>query len=365
MNVKDIKKYYKNLPWNKIFLRVQMLVNQVYIETKKHNLKRVYRLQNYIMNSVEMKVLILKKVMTKIYSLYYSNKKKDKASFNQFVFQFLRYKSYEDNKNDKNHFIIKKLIKHNLIYFCTKPLFTARLSKYFNQEKNLYFSSYIISKRKYYYYLKNKYIDKKIILPDYIKNNLVYIINKVDYLDLCKPCKSKYFISRGKYNYFTHVHNLKNLNCFTEIVNQIILPDLNWYYFNTIKKDKSAKKLKKSSGYIKTKISCLSKSFKFHLKRRFLINKFKLSYYIFINLKYNYLISKINYLYCNWFDSIDHFVNIQIFSSFNLLMNQVLNFNTTKVMPHVVSYKTSVYKINSLLNKSVYIFNLNRSYSLY
>lgn len=365
MNVKDIKKYYKNLPWNKIFLRVQMLVNEVYIETKKHNLRRVYKLQNYIINSVEMKVIILKKVMPKIYFLYYSNKKKYKASFNQFVIQFLRYKSDRDNKNDNNYFVIKKLIRHNLIYICTKPLFTARLSKYLNQEKKLYFLSYVISKKKYYYYLKNKYIEKKIILPNYIKSNLVYIINTVDYLDLCKPCKSKYFINRGKYNYFTHVHNLRSLNSFTEIVHQIILPDLSWYYFNTIKKDKYEKKIKKSSEYIKTEISCLSKFFKFYLKRRFLINKFKISHYIFVNLKYNYLISKINYLYYNCFDSIDNFVNIQMFSNFNLLINQVLNFNITKVMPCLVSYKTSIYKMNSLFNKSVYIFNLNRSYSSY
>lgn len=71
------KSYWLNFSWSKIHLRILMLMKQIFIETRKHNLKNVYKLQNYLINSNELKVFELNQIISKVYSFYYQKEKKN------------------------------------------------------------------------------------------------------------------------------------------------------------------------------------------------------------------------------------------------------------------------------------------------
>ena len=365
MKLADNKRYWKSLPWNKIFLRIQMLVNQIFIETKKHNLKRVQSLQNYIVNCNELKILVLNKTIPKLYILYYIHNKRYDFLDNSFNSILIKNLFFNKKHSSKNFATLKTLIKQSLIYICTRPLFEARLSRYTNNNTKLYIASYLVSKKKYYYYLSNKYIQKKIVLPKYIRNSLIDTLNRINYLDIFKLYKSRHNKNLDSHNYLKYLFNLENLNFLIQILTQFILPDSNWYNFSTIKKERYGKKSYKRTKQIKKDMTYLLKSFKFYLKLRFLINKLKISNYIFTNFKLYSLDKKINYLYYIWYDSINNFINLYSVTQCHLLMNQVLNLVLKKTISNSISYKNKIYKVNTSLNKLTYLFNLNSYYSSY
>nr|YP_009122225.1 putative group II intron reverse transcriptase/maturase protein [Vertebrata lanosa]AJH65983.1 putative group II intron reverse transcriptase/maturase protein [Vertebrata lanosa] len=73
----NIKTCWQSLFWSKIHLRILMLIKQIFIETKKHNLSYVYKLQNYLINSNELKLFELNAIISKTYFFYYKKEKKN------------------------------------------------------------------------------------------------------------------------------------------------------------------------------------------------------------------------------------------------------------------------------------------------
>lgn len=272
---------------------------------------------------------------------------------------------YEKGHDSKNFITLKKLIKQSLICVCTRPLFEARLSKYINSNTQLDVSNYILSKTKYYYYISNKYIQKKIVLSKYIRNNLINTLNTINYFNIFKLYKSRYNKNLDNRNYSKYLFNLESLNFLIQIVTQFILPDSEWYNFNTIKKERYIKKSDKKTKQIKKDIHYLLKYFKFYLKLRFLVSKLKISNYIFTNFKSYSLAKKINYLYYSWYDVINNFIDLYFITQCNLLINQVLHLVVKKTISNLIGYKNEIYKVNTSLNKLAYIFNLNHYYSSY
>lgn len=367
MSIANTAKYFNNLPWNKVYLRVQMLINQIFIETKKHNLKRVYSLQNYIINSNELKIFILTKIIPTIYNLNYSNNNKYKYKVlnnNSFLISIIN--TFCDYKcNDKNFITLKRTITQNLIYICTKPLFEGRSCKYLNNKNRLYFSQQVMKRHKYFYYLSNEYIEKKIILPRYIKKHLVNILQTVSYLDLLKLYKSKCNKNINNFHYLEYISNTENFNFLIQILTKIVLSDFNWYYFSCTKKERYYNKTSQVLKNKKSQVSSLVPFLKYNLKYEFSIGNLKISHYIFINQKYNFLINKLSHLYYISYNSINSFITICINSQLNLLINQLFNLVTKKNISKTINYKKNIYKINTLLNKLTYVFNLNNYYALH
>nr|YP_009395362.1 hypothetical protein [Polysiphonia infestans]ARW64342.1 hypothetical protein [Polysiphonia infestans] len=329
-----------------------MLINQIFIETKKHNLNLVYRLQNYILNSDELKLFVLNKIMPKLYILFYINKKKN---FNLDILE-------NEKINNKDYITLIELVRQNLIYICTKPVFKARSIQSLRNYNNLFIPIRKLTESKYYYYLSNKYITKKIMLPAYIKNTIIHLLDSISYLDLSKLYKSKHNTNSDRYNSLSYLKNFDNINFSIQIIDQIYLTDSSWYKFNSMKNRNRKEDFRKHLKSEKSEISYLIEYFKHYFKRKFLISKSRISYYLSTNIKKNSLIKKINYLYQSWYLLIDEFISEFMVNKFNLLINKILNLLIKKNKLYPANYINNIYKINTQLNKLNYLFNLNKSY---
>lgn len=274
----EVKKQinFSHLHWDKIFLRVNRLIKQVYYETKKHSMRCAHQLQMYIINSIELKIFVFKYVVLELYRLYYLDKN-IKYRFDQ------RYKKQKVKIKSQNQQInLRKILKQHLIYICTKPMFDARLPRSYKQTCILKKNKFCITKDNYYYYQNIKYIEKKLELPTHIKENILYCIETLSYVDILKFYKSKYKFNINNIEYLDYVDCLKYKSFLNNILDILNLTDCMWYKFNCIKKVKHQIKMLDDNSL---NISKSIKSFKYSLKFRFLLSDIRFSRYLELKKK--------------------------------------------------------------------------------
>lgn len=342
-----------NLPWDKIFLRVNRLIKQIYYETKKHNIRCAYQLQMYIINSIDLKIFVFKHIVFELYTLYYLDRD-------------LKYRFGQKNREQKvkiksqnQEIDLRKILKQHLIYLCTKPMFDARLPKSYEQICRLRKNKYCIKKGNYYYYQNIKYIEKKLKLPNYIKENIIYCMETLSYVDILKLYTSKYKINTENYKYLSYVRSLKYksfLHCILDILDST---DYMWYNFTYIKRAKNRiGVLDNSNLYVPQFI----KSFKYGLKFKFLLKKIRFSRYLESTKKQNFLVNRLFPVYENWYSVINQFVDLSNTNLYNYVINQAI-FSWIKKQNFSVLLNTrNTSTLNVILNKKTYIYNIKRYY---
>lgn len=340
-----------NLPWSKIFLRINRLINQIYFETKKHNIEHVYRLQMYMVNSIELKIFVFKYIISELYSLYYLdiNKKLNRYTEQQTK----RIKSFNLEIN------LKRVIKEHLMYICINPMFDARSSSSWKQICKSKTSKYYFKKNSHYHYQNIKYIEKKLKIPSYIKESIMYYLETVNYIDLLKFYESKYKINIDNLEYLGYVNYLKYNNFLSKILDKLNLTDSMWYKFNYIKKVQYRVELLDNNNF---DISNISKSLKYYLKFRFLLKKAKFFKYLKFIRNKNSLTQKLFSIYQNWYDKMGKFIYLLDIRSTNNLINQAIYLLIKKQRLTILLNGKSVRAVNLLVNKTIYIFNIKRYY---
>lgn len=130
----NIAKYTINydtlIPWRKIYLRILMLQKQIYNYTKRHRLTYITRVQNYLTNSNEAKVLAIKSTLDKLLHYYVKpkyNKHYDRQLMYLNVLRSFFDKSLLKRRDSK---IIIEAIKQNLLLLFLEPYQKARTTLY-------------------------------------------------------------------------------------------------------------------------------------------------------------------------------------------------------------------------------------------
>nr|YP_010156054.1 group II intron reverse transcriptase maturase protein [Cumathamnion serrulatum]QQY85271.1 group II intron reverse transcriptase maturase protein [Cumathamnion serrulatum] len=173
---------WNSLPWKKINTRIIIIQHKIYKAAKQYNLKHLYQLQKYLLNSTEAKINAIQYVTDKLY-LYNKQKKIIRYTIYDSS-KFCIFKNlYKYNLYNDYYFIIDQ-IKQYLIYLCIKPEWESKFFINYVKERNTTIIDDINHLEKYYLYnnlfkynKKNKYIFmknilKKIRFSKYIQKNL-------------------------------------------------------------------------------------------------------------------------------------------------------------------------------------------------
>ena len=343
-----------NILLRRIHLRINMLMKLIFVETKKHNLKYVCKLQNYLVNSSEAKILMLRISILEIYHAHYKNIKDTLIYINinskKIISNLYQSSHYYSNKKIEED-TIKKYLKYNLAYMCIRPVWQARSVKNIHKQLN--------NKSEY-----NEY--SFFFISDYLKKSLkpyIDINQSIKYLLQDLVCINNPFTQNIMYrDYFKSFRRTPLISYKTQnylIINLIyciFLDNLNWYLFNNLKKEDLLKYV-----YHCNIINCRQREMNILIKE------------VVYSLRYN-LIQKQksieNYIFrlCNNFYSKTQLdTNAKESNRLNFYVNQILNSILRKRLNRFLKKKTIYYSIrtkNSVLNKLIYICNLNTSYKI-
>nr|YP_009397830.1 hypothetical protein [Sonderella linearis]ARW67016.1 hypothetical protein [Sonderella linearis] len=357
---------WDKLPWIKINLRILMLQKKIYIASKKCNLYYLYKVQNYLMNSNEAKVLAIHKTLEYI-SRYYNTYNKEQYVVNNYdkvlILKFLYYFEYL-----KNQIFIKIIenIKQYLLYLCIQPEWKAKFSKkidhYFydldllkinNYTKKYYFNLHIIQKLR-----GNKFITQSI--KNWLHNN--HCIN-FDHI-------SKASFQKNEMKDYSDTSII--LSYLYRFLNKIILIDYNWYFFYNLKNNFILKRIKSKNNYIlyineknNIYLYSLHKIIKLTLYR---INHFN---YLKINssLKKNTLLYKFSIILQELYKLKLNFISLKKVKITCFIVNKSLHHwlkKHIKINNYFIKYKKNYINIyNDFLNRDIYNQNINKYYVEY
>nr|ARW64956.1 hypothetical protein [Polysiphonia sertularioides] len=346
----------KNIMLSKIHLRLSMLMKLIFTETKKHNLDYVYKLQNYLINCNEAKILVLSNLIPDTYYKYYDNikNKLNNTQKNDASTRSGLYKIYEKVQKPRlERKIIKRHLEQNLVYLCIKPVWTARSIRYTNEiirQESVY-----NKQKKCSFFSADPYLKKKLMSYMRAYQQVGELLE--DLISL--SCKSKYYIIYKKFSKNSKKTKLtwreSSEYLIVGLIYKILVNDLNWYLLNSSKKENSCKKLIKKGSQLhhRKKIDILSKKLLRTNDDRLIIrNERQLEYYTFKWFRHFYSKNK-------------SFKKIKDSIKLNLYVNQILNSTFKKQSKSRIRKKDLLYKIkirNSIINKLIYVNNLSTEY---
>lgn len=120
---------WKNLPWKKVYKRIYKLQKNIYKASKVNNLKVLYKLQEYILNCNDAKLVAVQKVSEHIFQDYINNNK-DKYILNdkdKTIIYNMLFKQYIYDRHI--NYIVQK-VHYYLVYLCLKPEWEAKILAY-------------------------------------------------------------------------------------------------------------------------------------------------------------------------------------------------------------------------------------------
>nr|YP_009399903.1 hypothetical protein [Tolypiocladia glomerulata]ARW69722.1 hypothetical protein [Tolypiocladia glomerulata] len=324
--------------WRKIKLRVSMIMKQIFLETKKHNLIYVYKLQNYLINSTEFQIFVFNRLNTKFSSFYYVSRKK------------LLNKTKESFGDEKLLRRVYQVTKQDILFNCISPTYNARIIDYKIENLKL---DFLNDKNKYFNCLSNKYLNKKLICSNYIKKNVIFFLDRTEYIDCYYYYNKKLNKNMSKYSYSKF--SLYKNDLLKIIINSIVLTDFHWYDFCKSKKN----------------IHQESKEEKIYLKQQLILLKYiyaPIKYYIrdilisklFIKINSTTLSNQIVYWYIKFFSLTHQLINRKTTQLIGLIVNHKL-YHLVKKNTHLLS-RYLKYKANIILNKNIYLYNIEAFY---
>nr|QCI04590.1 hypothetical protein [Apoglossum ruscifolium] len=195
------------LPWSKIYARIIILQKKIYKATKEYKFKSVYKLQKYLLNSNEAKIISIKYILSELY-IYNKYKKKIKYILSD-KDKFTILKNLSISSNNNRFSIIIEQIRQYLIYLCIKPEWEAKFLCYLNTNNNLINNDNSIDSL-------NKYYSKIVLFNSSIKNQKLFIIN------ILKNIKSLKYIQDNLYYWLCNNYYIKLNNINTNFSIQIL-----------------------------------------------------------------------------------------------------------------------------------------------
>nr|QCI04744.1 hypothetical protein [Bornetia secundiflora] len=250
-----MKKSWISLPWQNIYLRILVIQRKICQSTKQYNKNNLYKLQKYLLNCNEAKILSVHKIteaLSKYCNHYLYNKKiriNDKQKY--LLLQLLLGDKIESSINI--HVLLEQ-IKQYLVYLCIQPEWRAKLDFKYQHKVNLYrnsskdrddfisslfvyhssFYNRIVIEKKcdcicffYNKYLTTNYVITKLQSFNYINKSIVYWLNNnyiVQYINSFQSCTYRY-ISKISYKHYNVLYILQYLLC------HVLWLGSNWYTF--------------------------------------------------------------------------------------------------------------------------------------
>lgn len=347
--------HLNNIWWRKIHLRVKMLMKLILVETRKHNLQYVYKLQNHLINSNEAKVLSIKMNIFKAYSLHYKNIKNELAHINanseKIISNLHKLSEYCKSLNFR-YDLINEHLKKNLIYICIKPVWQARLIKHLN--KNV---DNICIYNKYSCFFMDKYLIKRLMSYMYINKSISQCICDVVGLN-----NQTMYISKNEKYYYRYrksdfIQYKTQSDTIIELIYHVSLNDLAWYLFNTLKKEP----LEKTIVISKKNTHCQRKEYLSAKKT------IKLHDYNLVTRYQKSLDGYVVKFFQNLYKKIQLFVYIKESIELNLYISQVLHTLIKKKLNRHIKRSRIVRDLktaNVKLNRLLYVNNLNTHYNI-
>nr|YP_010619257.1 hypothetical protein orf353 [Amplisiphonia pacifica]WAX03270.1 hypothetical protein orf353 [Amplisiphonia pacifica] len=342
-----------------------MITKQIYIAMKKYDLIYVYKLQKYIMNCNEIKVMLIKKIFCDLV-IYYNNSSKIKLLIKQInkldILNSLvvkRLQSYQVNN------ILIEYIKQHLIYKSIEPTWKAKISK-----KSIKFINNIQLKNivSSYNKINNKYFLTKIVINklssyNYFNKSISIWLYQNVCINLSKIHNLKYkeYIVESRNNRLKFITKISG--CLYFLVNNIIVNDLYWYKFNYIRKeDRFYKSINDTGIAIFQNSMIINKLLRtFNLMFKELLYRKTYKGFNKINLFDNKNLNKINFLFKYYYSNIISFISLSLIESCNKLINYFSYVLIKKNINRNLSKSEYIYNlklINQILNKYIYFCNI-------
>nr|YP_009396790.1 hypothetical protein [Ophidocladus simpliciusculus]ARW65976.1 hypothetical protein [Ophidocladus simpliciusculus] len=366
-NILDQNSHWTNFSWDKIKFRVLMIQKQIYVATKKYDWKYVYKLQKYLINSNEAKILAIKNTIQCI-SQYYYHHEINTNIFNDckkfYIFKLLFYIHTIKNKTIKT--ILEKA-KQYLIVTTITPICKAKLSKYV-------YKYFLINttRTNLFLQIRNNYINKYSCKKNMIINFIISKLRSYNYVN--KLIKNWLYQEN-----FNEIYNHYDLNIirykekndiklstkkFIRLLLQIIYIDFHWYLFNIIKDEYNFFKFI-SNQHIK-QINNYNNSL---IIFNYLIEKMLYRKILYGYKKINLLLDKKQMLYRIKAVYQKYYINISSFIYLNhkLYCNNIINhfiYYWIKKQKNIQAYSlfkvSNLQGINKFLNISIYYSNIKK-----
>lgn len=350
----NINTSWKNLPWKKILFRILIIQKKIFQATKQYNLKKIYILQKYLLNSNEVKILSIENILN--HSYFYCNiygKKKynitDEVKFNIFKYLF----NIQTIKKTKFYLMIEQ-IKQYIIYLCIKPEWDAKFTYYWNnyQISNRYHSiKYILNNPFNLKYIFTKYLVNKMQALSYIHYSIKYWLNNNYCINLLKTF-SLLHSNKNIIIYLNHQITIK-LQFFYNLIYDIYLIGIDWYifyerinYLNNIK----TYHINYSENLVEDFSKSLITTIKFNLYKKNSLNKFKI-YQLFNKYLLLNQLDNIIKIYLSYYLSYLTLRNIEVVYA---KLNQLLYYWFKKQNKAVFFKKNQIIRNNYYLNKYLY-----------
>nr|YP_009398884.1 hypothetical protein [Cliftonaea pectinata]ARW68020.1 hypothetical protein [Cliftonaea pectinata] len=330
-----------------------MIQNQIYLASRKYNIAQLYKLQQYLLNSNEAKVMCLNLVIQEIYHYYYSNNNENYILKNDNKLLILKYIFNVNYMSNKVYTIVIEYIKKNLIYLCINPEWKAKFI--YNSNFQINTSNYRLYPMKCFSYINKNYLINlatyKLKSFSYIKELIKKLLNYNHHTNFSVSYNLKCNIKKNKIINYTNLNNLYKL-----FIN-VLKIDACWYLFALNKNKsielkyhffmnryKSIEYKKKPYLYIMKSLLYNKKYFSFKLKSSLKTYDllFRISHNVYLYYKSRFLFTSIKTIYI-----INKFLNITIFQWLkkkNKSNFYILNIINTSINNYILNY--NIYYLN-------------------
>nr|WCH55309.1 hypothetical protein [Hypnea brasiliensis] len=232
---------WKLLPWIKISQKIFIIQEKIYKFSKQCNQYKVHQLQDYIINSRDIKLFIINKIINNLNNYCYKFNKKqyqirdiEKFYIYQNLFNIKKYK--------KSIKVVVEYIKQYLVYICIKPEWEAKFEPVYKFRLNNSCFIYsitnvlsIYSKNTYLFHVRSLSINKNIkylLIPYFIKRleSLQSIKSYINYWLNYQVIENSLNIKNIYYNFYPSI-----FNCLKILIDYITFNGLEWslmYNFN-------------------------------------------------------------------------------------------------------------------------------------
>nr|YP_010851006.1 hypothetical protein QQP86_pgt015 [Aphanocladia stichidiosa]WGH13921.1 hypothetical protein [Aphanocladia stichidiosa] len=346
--------FWDSLPWPKISIRISMITKQIYKAMKKYDLIYVYKLQKYLINCNETKVVLINKIFHSL-QLYYNNCNNVKLLIKDINKLNLLHSLFITTPQIENSFFEE--IKQNLIYISIKPTWTAKVAKYSTQLISIIQLNYLLNTHKSINsnYFLSKIIIKKISCSNYTSKSINQWLSRNIYLNLECINKSRYKQS-------------KSSGCLYSLINKIMKNDLFWYKFKYIRNSTNFFTITSNKIIIKlnsckkqnTTIDTFDLIFKQLLYRKTYRNFHKINIYN----NYKKLLNNIKLLYKYYYYTSTRFISLDLIKNCNKIINYfIYTLGKKQIITYDDTYQLN--RINQFLNQFIYFCNVQHLYKNY
>nr|YP_010902857.1 hypothetical protein REP59_pgp123 [Hypnea flava]WCH54911.1 hypothetical protein [Hypnea flava] len=218
---------WKFLPWIKISQKIFILQEKIYKFSKQCNQYKVHHIQDYMINSSDIQLFLIQKLIDNLNRYYYRfNKKKYKVKD---IEKLYIYQNLFDIQNYKKSIrIILEYIKQYLVYICIKPEWKARFEPMYKLKLNIlqdlcciYETSNSLSINGNTKYLLIPYFIKRIQSLQSIKLYINYWLNY-------QIIENSLNLQNIYYSFYPSI-----LNYLKMLIHSILLNGLEWYLMYT------------------------------------------------------------------------------------------------------------------------------------